>query len=58
MDVAGRVALVTGGASGLGEATTRHLHAAGAAVAVVDRDADRGAALAAELGEDVRRIGP
>ncbi|MQA33260.1 SDR family NAD(P)-dependent oxidoreductase [Modestobacter roseus] len=49
LDVA---ALVTGGASGLGAATARALAAAGAAVTVVDLDADRGAALAAELGGD------
>jgi NAD(P)-dependent dehydrogenase (short-subunit alcohol dehydrogenase family) len=56
MDVRGNVALVTGGASGLGEATARHLHAAGAAVAIVDRDAGRGEAIAAELGKDARFV--
>jgi NAD(P)-dependent dehydrogenase (short-subunit alcohol dehydrogenase family) len=45
------VALVTGGASGLGEATARRLHAAGAAVVIVDLNQKRGEALAAELGE-------
>ncbi len=43
-------ALVTGGASGLGEATTRALAARGAAVTIVDLQEDRGQALAAELG--------
>jgi NAD(P)-dependent dehydrogenase (short-subunit alcohol dehydrogenase family) len=43
-------AVVTGGASGLGEATTRALAARGVAVTVLDLQADRGAALAAELG--------
>jgi NAD(P)-dependent dehydrogenase (short-subunit alcohol dehydrogenase family) len=43
-------AVVTGGASGLGAATARMLAAAGAPVAVLDRHADRGAALAAEIG--------
>src|SRR3954462_10911079 len=43
-------ALVTGGASGLGEATTRALAAQGAAVTILDLNADRGQALAAELG--------
>ena len=43
-------AVVSGGASGLGEATTRALAARGVAVTVLDLQADRGAALAAELG--------
>ena len=43
-------AIVTGGASGLGEATARALHALGLPVLIADRDADRGAALAAQLG--------
>ena len=47
LDVA---AVVTGGASGLGEATVRALAARGAAVTVLDLQADRGQALAAELG--------
>ncbi len=45
----GRRALVTGGASGIGEATCRVLAAAGATVAVADLDRSRAAALAAEL---------
>jgi 3-hydroxyacyl-CoA dehydrogenase/3-hydroxy-2-methylbutyryl-CoA dehydrogenase len=49
--VAGTGALVVGGASGLGEATARALHERGAHVVVADLDADRGAALAAALGE-------
>src|SRR5437764_6203837 len=43
-------ALVTGGASGLGEATVRRLTARGAVVTIVDRDAARAEALAKELG--------
>jgi NAD(P)-dependent dehydrogenase (short-subunit alcohol dehydrogenase family) len=43
-------AVVSGGASGLGEATTRALVARGAAVTILDLQADRGTALAAELG--------
>lgn len=43
-------AIVSGGASGLGEATVRHLLAAGGQAAIFDRDAPRGEALAAELG--------
>ena len=48
------VALVTGGASGLGEATVRRLHADGAAVVVVDLPSSTGEALAAELGDRAR----
>ena len=44
-------ALVAGGASGLGEATTRRLHAAGARVVIADLNGDRGRALADELGD-------
>jgi NAD(P)-dependent dehydrogenase (short-subunit alcohol dehydrogenase family) len=45
----GSAAVVSGGASGLGEATVRRLAAAGAAVTIVDFDAERGRALASEL---------
>ena len=48
------VAIVTGGASGLGEATTRRLHDGGAAVIVIDLPSSPGGALAAELGDRVR----
>ena len=44
-------ALVAGGASGLGEATARRLHDAGARVAICDLNQEKGEALAAELGE-------
>ena len=47
----GTVALITGGASGLGAATARRLHAGGAAVVLVDLPSSHGAQLAAELGE-------
>ncbi|MEW5734516.1 MAG: SDR family NAD(P)-dependent oxidoreductase [Thermodesulfobacteriota bacterium] len=47
-------ALVTGGASGLGEATVRRLVSAGARAAILDMDADRGEKLAAELGNNTR----
>jgi NAD(P)-dependent dehydrogenase (short-subunit alcohol dehydrogenase family) len=50
MQIRGNVALVTGAASGLGEATVRHLHAQGATVVLFDRDAERTPAIAAELG--------
>ncbi len=45
----GRVALVTGGASGIGEATSRVLTAAGAAVIICDIDRARAEALSSEL---------
>ena len=47
------VALVTGGASGLGEATIRALVSAGAKAVIVDLNAERGQALAEELGDGV-----
>ena len=50
------VALVTGGASGLGEATVRRLHSQGAAVVIVDLPSAPGAALADELGDRVRFV--
>lgn len=56
MRIEGEAALVTGGASGLGEATVRRLTKAGAAVTIVDRDEARAQALAAELGGQVRAI--
>ncbi|MGF1527553.1 MAG: SDR family NAD(P)-dependent oxidoreductase [Candidatus Competibacterales bacterium] len=43
-------AVVTGGASGLGAAVARHLAVQGAPVAILDRDLERGEALADELG--------
>ena len=48
-EFAGRVAVVTGGASGMGAATARELAAKGATVVVVDRNADGAQAVAAEL---------
>ncbi len=42
--------IVTGGASGLGEATVRRFHAAGANVVIADLNSERGEKLAAELG--------
>ena len=50
MDVKGVAAVVTGGASGLGEATVRRLHAAGVFVTILDFNADKGEAVAKELG--------
>ena len=54
MDINGKVAIVTGGASGLGEATVRRYVAQGGKVAVFDMNDERGNALAAELGDAVR----
>jgi 3-hydroxyacyl-CoA dehydrogenase / 3-hydroxy-2-methylbutyryl-CoA dehydrogenase len=48
-----RVAVVTGGASGLGEACVRDLLKNGARVAILDFAADRGEKIAAELGKNV-----
>jgi 3-hydroxyacyl-CoA dehydrogenase/3-hydroxy-2-methylbutyryl-CoA dehydrogenase len=50
----GASALVAGGASGLGAATSRELHAAGASVVICDLNGEKGEALAAELGERAR----
>jgi NAD(P)-dependent dehydrogenase (short-subunit alcohol dehydrogenase family) len=57
MDLHGRSALVTGGAGGLGGATVRHLVALGMGVAIFDRDADRGADPAKELGDTAVAVG-
>jgi len=53
MEINNKVAIVTGGASGLGEATVRRLHALGAKVAIFDMNEERGAIIKEELGEDV-----
>jgi NAD(P)-dependent dehydrogenase (short-subunit alcohol dehydrogenase family) len=50
MKLDGVSAIVTGGASGLGAATVRRLHAGGAHVVIADRDDKKGEALEAELG--------
>ena len=50
MDINGAGAIVSGGASGLGEATARVLAASGATVTIADLNAERGKALADELG--------
>ncbi len=50
MELNGCAAVVTGAASGLGEATARALAAAGVKVAVFDRDAARGAQVASDIG--------
>jgi NAD(P)-dependent dehydrogenase (short-subunit alcohol dehydrogenase family) len=49
--IEGASAIVVGGASGLGEATSRLLYERGASVVIADVNEDKGAALAGELGE-------
>jgi 3-hydroxyacyl-CoA dehydrogenase / 3-hydroxy-2-methylbutyryl-CoA dehydrogenase len=51
MQIEGSGALIAGGASGLGEATARLLHARGAHVVIADLNDDKGTALARQLGE-------
>jgi NAD(P)-dependent dehydrogenase (short-subunit alcohol dehydrogenase family) len=51
MEIAGKVFIVTGGASGLGEGTARMLVAHGAKVVIADMQADKGEAIAKELGD-------
>jgi NAD(P)-dependent dehydrogenase (short-subunit alcohol dehydrogenase family) len=53
MQIKDSIAIVTGGASGLGEATVRMLSAAGAKVAILDVVTQRGEKLASELGPNV-----
>jgi NAD(P)-dependent dehydrogenase (short-subunit alcohol dehydrogenase family) len=56
MQIRGGVAVVSGGASGLGEATVRALVGAEAQVVIADLDQTRGQALAAELGRAVEFV--
>ncbi len=50
MQLSTTAAVITGGASGLGEATARHFAEHGAQVTILDRDAERGPKVAAEIG--------
>ena len=54
--VEGKVAVVTGAASGLGEATARLMHAEGASVILTDIQDDRGQRVAADLGDRARYL--
>lgn len=56
MKIEGRVALVTGAASGLGLATVRNLVQGGARVVMVDLPSSQGAAVAEEFGSRVRYV--
>jgi NAD(P)-dependent dehydrogenase (short-subunit alcohol dehydrogenase family) len=56
MNIDGAGAIVSGGASGLGAATARALHARGADVTIADVNEEKGGALAAELGERARFV--
>lgn len=56
MQLQNATALVTGGASGLGEATVRRFATQGANVVIVDLNDERGQALAQELGDSVRYV--
>lgn len=55
-DLSGRTAVVTGGGSGLGAAIARALHAAGAHVVVVGRDAEKLGRVVDELGSRARAL--
>ncbi|MEM9742536.1 MAG: 3-hydroxyacyl-CoA dehydrogenase [Pseudomonadota bacterium] len=54
MDIQNKVAVVTGGASGLGEATVRRVVAKGGKVMIFDLNEDKGNALVSELGDSVK----
>ena len=56
MNIDGKVALVTGGASGLGRATAEELLQAGASVVIVDLEGSGGPAVAGELGTGARFV--
>ena len=55
-EMTGKVAVVTGGASGIGRAVVQKLHDEGAAVVLVDTDADAARAAAEELGSNVLAV--
>ena len=52
MDISGRAAVVTGGASGIGQAVARRIYADGGNVIIFDLNAEAGAAMVEEMGAD------
>ena len=56
MRIRDRIAMVTGGASGLGAATVRRLHSQGGSVIIADKNQQAGRSLATELGSKVRFV--
>ncbi|MGB5081146.1 MAG: SDR family NAD(P)-dependent oxidoreductase, partial [Burkholderiales bacterium] len=56
MELKGGTFIVTGGASGLGEGTVRMLAEGGANVVIADLQADKGEALAKQLGQKARFV--
>ncbi|WP_170477960.1 SDR family NAD(P)-dependent oxidoreductase [Ruegeria arenilitoris] len=50
MELSDTAVIITGGASGLGEATARYFSEHGAKVTILDRDAERGSSVASEIG--------
>ena len=58
MDIKGKVFIVTGGASGLGEGTARMLAANGGKVVIADMQAEKGEAVAKDIGGVIDRHHP
>jgi NAD(P)-dependent dehydrogenase (short-subunit alcohol dehydrogenase family) len=56
MEIKGSSAIITGGASGLGEASVRKLAAEGARVTIFDRNGERAAEVAKEVGGDTNYV--
>jgi len=56
MKLEGNAFIVTGGASGLGEGTVRHIVKGGGMVTIFDRDMEKGEALVKELGDKVHLV--
>src|SRR6476469_7640718 len=55
MELSGTAAIISGGASGLGEATARELAAAGSTVVIADLNEERGKKVADEIGGEFVR---